>query len=555
MALKNIDLQVILIALCFTIAEGTRKRSKYPNSQYITFSPEVADILIIGYLTALFLLYWFILRPLFEERPEGWRSRHNRLNKFLMDFWKNDVLLKPSCGSKEYKDISSSIQSLVEDIIVKVFSCKDSSLVIKRENVSKHVELVGSCKERSKIQRPDEFDFSIKFPAFSADNVFVEHGSSIRPDEFKCIHKNLLHDYDNAFVQLRYTGSIDKESQLFRLLMEVNNHYYISAFEMHRFFKIRIRSVVKQMVSDNHSKKCSTGKLVVKIPDEVRSKSEENGPAWKLPLFWDSYYGKGYIINVDIAPVISISDQFSAISIRTFNKNVSATRFMSYPAICYMLGNEKNEYKSDIEKMQGGIYTYTYEEVIKRVSDKNKLYVELSFLTSHVHHEITLMKELKNSFNNLFKTYQIFKRLEPMWTKIDVNGKLHGLRFHSYVLKTIILDEIIHRTKRISRHDDVATYFIVILTRIEALYESFFYGHHISLTSLWFDEHILTCAQLPQVSMYDDEYAYAFRQQFKGLFNLLNRVEGDDAYEYHKYEQVILDLIPANFSITKYTRI
>jgi hypothetical protein len=460
--------------------------------------------------------------------------------------------MKPTWGSKEYKDIRRSIQSLVEDIIVEVFSCKDRILVIKRENVNNHVKLVGSCQEESKVQRPDEFDFSIIFPAFSEDNVFVEHGKNIKPDKFMCIHKYLLYEYDNAFVQLRYTGRIDEESELFKLLTKVNNHYYISAFKMHSFFKGRIRSVVKQMVRDQYSKTCSTGKLVVEFPDEDKYNSEENGPAWTLPLLWVHNYGKGYRINVDIAPVISISDQFTDISMTKFkDTNLNAKRFMSYPAICYMLGNDRYDYMSDIEQMEGGTFSLTYEDVMKRVSDENKLFAELSFLTSYVHHENTLMKELKNSFNNLFITYQIFKRLEPLWSRFKVKGQLHGLRFHSYVLKTIILDEIIHGKETISRHDDVATCFKVILNRIINLSESCLRGNHESVTSLWFDEHILTCAQLPQVLMYDEEYLHAFRQQFQVLFNLLNTVSEDDAYEYFNYKHVILDLIskPANFRI------
>lgn len=463
--------------------------------------------------------------------------------------------MKPLPGTREYTHIITSVRRVVKDIIAEIFSCDDSYIEIKQEYISKHVELVGSCKEGSKVRRPDEFDFSVIMPHFSADNVVVEHGSNIQPAAFMCIHKIMLDNYDNAFVQLRYTGKIDEKSQLFGLLTKVNNDYYISALKMHCFFKRRIRSVVKRMVRRKHYEQCKTGKLTVNFPDKNKYNAEENGPAWTLPLRWSHNDRDGYRINVDIVPVILISDSCTPISIKTFHvKDLTAQRFMSYPALCSMLGNERYEYTSDVGKMEGGTFTLTYADVMKRVSDENKLFTELSFLTSHVHHENALMKELKNSFQSMFICYQIFKRLEPLWSRIKMKGQLHGLRFHSYILKTIVLDTIINGSENISPHDDVATCFEVILKRIVDLSESCVLGNHESIRSLWFDGHVLTCAKLPQACTYNEEYSHAYRQQFELFIGLLNKVMNDSEYTYFKYRHVILDLIrkQANFRIISY---
>ena len=109
------------------------------------------------------------------------KEREARFSRFLNRYHKEEISLNSNWTEKECEDIREAVTEAVEDIAMKIFNAG-------RSEVRKYIELAGSCQEGTKIKAPDEFDFLIKIPFFSEEDVEVDISGTINPWQFKCKH-------------------------------------------------------------------------------------------------------------------------------------------------------------------------------------------------------------------------------------------------------------------------------------------------------------------------------------------------------------------------------
>ncbi|XP_045196378.2 uncharacterized protein LOC123551469 isoform X2 [Mercenaria mercenaria] len=510
---------------------------------------EIAFAIVFGSVVIMIFLY--IGYSTYYGTPREEKQKHSRFNDFLMRIYNEEIRMQPNWKDSEYQDIESSVRETIEDIIYVALFC-DKELHVDRNKVHCYVELVGSCQEQTKIKRPDEFDFSIKLPYFSKENIQVEEGM-LKPRKFRCKHKVSFKN-DNAFVQLVYKvkkGNPSENSVIQGFLKVDGDKSYLSAYSIHTFFKNRVVDALNKLHPIVKSK--DTGTLTsphkevegVLFPDEIRC-LVENGPALKVPLVWKGNSGNFFCIDVDIVPVIVIGESSLDINFDTVedmrNVSMNANRFVPYPALCAILGITRFEHKTDSEGKRSIKEYKTFEYIIENATSYDKPFIECSFLKSFADTENRLMHRVKETHNSLFICYQILKDMVHFWPIYSQNGKVHGVTFTCYVIKTTLLEKYVD--KKFDQNDDVAKCFRKMMNILNKISESSLSKKHQVIQSPWFKKHIIRCTKYAGSETCRQNSLDISRNNVGSLYKLINTLSEDVnlSQHYQDYKKRFLSI-------------